>query len=207
MCDSASASRRRHAAGEFTNSVEPAGRISVLARRTHVFVLSLACLAVWPSQVQAQEAPDRQEELGRFVLEAGIVEGSSGCPGHYVGINGQVAGPVSLYGRAEYSRCADQARSASRCSPAIGKGQEDDVAAVSFDEDPDGRASQLAKDQVPFPVARPGSVRGLGRSLGDRDHVLEPPLARSVPRGSSSRTACAPIRREFLSKRTACLHV
>ena len=34
---------------------------------------------------------------GRFMLEAGIV-GDDRCPGLYVGINGRVAGPVSLYG-------------------------------------------------------------------------------------------------------------
>ncbi len=107
MCDFARASRRRCAAVGLTNSVER-GRISTLPRRTHVFRLSVAWLAVLPWQVQAQEPPDRQEELGRFVLEAGIVGGSSGCPGHYVGINGQVAGPVSLYGMVENYRCAER---------------------------------------------------------------------------------------------------
>ena len=84
-----------------------------------VFWLSLACLAVLPSQVQAQQAPDGQEELDRFVLEAGIVGGSSGCPGHYVGINGEVAGPVSLYGMVENFRCADRAGSASRFGASV----------------------------------------------------------------------------------------
>ena len=108
MCNSARASRRRCAAAGLTNSVELIGRISTLPRRAHVFWQSVACLAVLPWQVQAQEAPDRREELGRFVLEAGIVGGSSGCPGHYVGINGQVAGPVSLYGMVENFRCAER---------------------------------------------------------------------------------------------------
>ena len=40
------------------------------------------------------------------MLEAGIV-GDSRCPGRYVGINGQVVGPVSLYGMVETYRCAD----------------------------------------------------------------------------------------------------
>ncbi|WP_420441404.1 hypothetical protein [Candidatus Palauibacter sp.] len=72
--------------------------------------LLLACLAVaLPSQAQAQEAPDR------FLLEAGIVGGNSiACPGRYVGISGQVAGPVSLYGMVENYRCADIAGSANR---------------------------------------------------------------------------------------------
>ena len=89
-----------------TDSVELIGRISTLPRRTHVFWLPVACLAVLPWQVQAQEAPGRQEERGRFMLEAGIV-GDSRCPGRYVGINGQVVGPVSLYGMVETYRCAD----------------------------------------------------------------------------------------------------
>ena len=118
MCNSARASRRRCAAVGLTNSVE-LGRISTLPRRTHVFWLSVAGLAVLPWQVQAQEAPDRQEELGRFVLEAGIVGGGSGCPGHYVGINGQIAGPVSLYGMVENSRCADRAGSANRFGASV----------------------------------------------------------------------------------------
>ena len=62
--------------------------------------LSLAFLAVPPSQAQAQEA------TGRFMLEAGIV-GDGSCPGRYVGINGRIAGPVSLYGMVETYRCAD----------------------------------------------------------------------------------------------------
>ena len=75
-----------------------------MARSTHVFWLPLACLAVLPSQVQAQETPDHQEAPGRFVLEAGIV-GDNLCPGQYVGINGRGAGPVSLYGMVETYRC------------------------------------------------------------------------------------------------------
>ena len=77
----------------------------ILASSIH-FWLSLACLAVVPSQVQGQEAPDRREVAGRFMLEAGIV-GDDRCPGRYVGINGQIAGPVSWYGMVETYRCAD----------------------------------------------------------------------------------------------------
>jgi len=39
------------------------------------------------------------------MLEAGIV-GEDRCPGHYVGINGRVAGRLSLYGMVETYRCA-----------------------------------------------------------------------------------------------------
>ncbi len=77
--------------------------------------LLLACLAVaLPSQAQAQEAPDR------FLLEAGIVGGNSiACPGHYVGISGRLAGPVSLYGMVENYRCADIAGSANRIGASV----------------------------------------------------------------------------------------
>ncbi len=77
--------------------------------------LLLACLAVaLPSQAHAQEAPDR------FLLEAGIVGGNSiACPGHYVGISGRLAGPVSLYGMVENYRCADIAGSANRIGASV----------------------------------------------------------------------------------------
>jgi len=65
----------------------------------------LASLAVLPSQAQAQETPDRREATGLFMFEAGIA-GLQRCPGRYVGINGLVAGPVSLYGMVETYRCA-----------------------------------------------------------------------------------------------------
>ena len=102
MCNFARASRRCYAADGRTNSVEPlAARITTLV----VFRLALASLAVLPSQVQAQEIPDRQETTGRFMLEAGLV-GDNLCPGQYVGVDGRVAGPVSLYGMVETYRCA-----------------------------------------------------------------------------------------------------
>ena len=109
MCDAARASRRHYAAAGRTDSAKPATtRIRTLPWRAHVFWLSLACLAVLPWQVQAQQAPDRQEELGRFVLEAGLAGDTRQCPGHYVGINGRVAGPVSLYGMVENYRCSER---------------------------------------------------------------------------------------------------
>ena len=109
MCDSARASRRRYAAVGLTNSVGLATtRIRTMPRRTHVFWLSLACLAVLPGQVQAQEAPNREEAPNRFVLEAGIAGDRRACRGYYVGINARVAGPVSLYGMVENYRCAER---------------------------------------------------------------------------------------------------
>ena len=120
MCDSARASRRHAAAAGLTDSVKPATtRIWTLPRRTHVFWLSLACLAALPWQVQAQQAPDRQEELGRFVLEAGLAGDTRQCPGHYVGINVRVAGPVSLYGMVENYRCSERTEHADNPGDAI----------------------------------------------------------------------------------------
>ena len=69
--------------------------------------LSLACLAMLPwGQVQAQQAPGRQEVTGRFMLEAGMAGDSRACPGHYVGIDARLSGTVSLYGMVENYRCA-----------------------------------------------------------------------------------------------------
>ena len=89
---------------------QPAAAQAPSPRRPHTRVswLSLAWLAVLPSQVQAQEAPDRQEAPNRFVLEAGIAGDRRACPGYYVGINARVAGPVSLYGMVENYRCAER---------------------------------------------------------------------------------------------------
>ena len=64
--------------------------------------------------MQAQEAP------GRLMLEAGIVGGNSAaCPGHYVGINGRVAGPASLYAMVETYRYADLTGSANRIGASV----------------------------------------------------------------------------------------
>lgn len=117
----ARASRRRYATVGRTNSVQPAtARIRSLARSTHIFWPSLACLAALPSQVQGQEAPNRQEAPGRFMLEAGIVGGNiNPCPGHYVGINGRLIGAVSLYGMVENYRCTDRTGSANRIGVSV----------------------------------------------------------------------------------------
>lgn len=53
------------------------------------------------------------------MLEAGIGGVGAQCTGHYVGINGQVAGPVSLYGMVQNYRCFDQARSVSRFGASV----------------------------------------------------------------------------------------
>ncbi len=77
-------------------------------------VLLLVILAALPALAQAQDTP------GRLMLEAGIVGGNSvACPAHYVGINGRVAGPVSLYGMVENYRCADLAGTANRAGASV----------------------------------------------------------------------------------------
>ena len=76
--------------------------------------LLFVCLAALPSHVHAQDAQ------GRLMLEAGIVGGNSvACPAHYVGINGQVAGPVSMYGMVENYRCVDLAGTANRVGASV----------------------------------------------------------------------------------------
>ena len=121
MCKLVRGSRRRYAAVGLTifrGTSYPAG-IRPSARTTHVFRLLFACLAALPSQVHAQEAPDRQGAPDRFLLEAGLVGGNSTCSGRYVGINGRVAGPVSLYGMVETYRCTDWAGSANRIGASV----------------------------------------------------------------------------------------
>ena len=76
--------------------------------------LLIVFVAVLPWQAEAQEMPSR------LMLEAGIVGGNSvACPGHYVGINGRVGGPVSLYGMVENYRCTDLAGSANRVGTSV----------------------------------------------------------------------------------------
>ena len=76
--------------------------------------LMLVFLAALPSEARAQDTPDR------MMLEAGIVGGNSvACPAHYVGINGRVAGPVSLYGMVENYRCVEVAGTANRVGASI----------------------------------------------------------------------------------------
>lgn len=76
--------------------------------------LVLVFLIALPSQAQAQDTP------GRMMLEAGIVGGNSiACPARYVGINGRVAGPVSVYGMVENYRCVDLAGTANRVGASV----------------------------------------------------------------------------------------
>ena len=86
--------------------------------RTGLWGLLLVCLLVLPAQAQAQEAQER------LLLEAGIVGGNSAaCPGQYVGVDGRVAGPVSLYGMVETYRCVTFAGSANRLGASVRLGR------------------------------------------------------------------------------------
>ncbi len=68
--------------------------------------LLLACLPVSPASGQ---------EAGRMLFEAGIVGGSSiACPGHYVGIEGRVAGPVAAFAMVENYQCTEVPETSSR---------------------------------------------------------------------------------------------
>ena len=82
--------------------------------------LVLACLLVLPAQAQAQEGP------GRTMLEGGIVGGNSiTCPGHYLGIEGRVAGPASVYGMVETYRCVEVPETSSRLGVSVRLGDSD----------------------------------------------------------------------------------
>ena len=80
----------------------------------------IVLLVLLPFGLHAEQRADR------LMLEAGIVGGNSGaCPGHYVGINGRVAGPLSVYGMVENYRCAEFAGSANRAGVSLLLGRYD----------------------------------------------------------------------------------
>ena len=82
--------------------------------------LLLLRLALLPAQVEAQERPGRI-----MVLEAAFVGGSGdACPGRYVGIEGWIAGPVSLYRMVETYRYAAFAGSANGIGTSVRFGRE-----------------------------------------------------------------------------------
>ena len=67
-----------------------------------------------------------QEKPGPLMLEAGIDGGNSiACPGHYVGIEGRVAGPVSVYGNVDNYRCPDLADTTTRFGVSVRLGRDD----------------------------------------------------------------------------------
>jgi len=87
----------------------------------------LLCLVSMPLLAQeAREVPLAAERADRLIFEAGLVGGNSvACPGEYVGIEGKVAGPVSVYGMVETYRCADFAGSANRIGASVRLGPSD----------------------------------------------------------------------------------
>ncbi|MCY3932224.1 MAG: hypothetical protein OXH70_10935 [Acidobacteria bacterium] len=88
---------------------------------------ALLCLGSMPLLAQETlEAPMAPEPSVRLIFEAGLVGGNSvACPGEYVGIEGRVAGPVSVYGMVETYRCADFAGSANRIGASVRLGSSD----------------------------------------------------------------------------------
>ena len=77
-------------------------------------ILFVVSILVVPSQLIAQESPDR------FMLEAGLVGGSGdACPGHYIRVTGQVVGPLSLYGMVENYRCLSLTGTANRIGVSV----------------------------------------------------------------------------------------
>ena len=56
----------------------------------------------------AMALPTLAAAQGRTMLDAGMVGGNSvACPGHYMGIEHRVVGPLAGYGMAETYRCAE----------------------------------------------------------------------------------------------------
>ena len=89
-----------------------------MVRTVEMRQVLLACLLALPAQAQAQETP------GRMMLEAGITGGNSiACPGHYIGIEGQVVGPVSAYGMVEAYRCDVAPEPSSRLGASVRLGR------------------------------------------------------------------------------------
>ncbi|MCY3595252.1 MAG: hypothetical protein OXH01_08480 [Bacteroidetes bacterium] len=88
--------------------------------KVEIWKLLLICFLVAPTQLLAQESP------GRFMIEAGLVGGSGdACPGQYIRVDGEVAGPISLYGMVENYRCQDLTGSANRIGVSVRLGSSD----------------------------------------------------------------------------------
>jgi hypothetical protein len=65
----------------------------------------------------------------------------------------------------------------------------------------------LADDQVAFPVARHGPVRGLGRALADHHHVAEPSSVVTASAGTAPGPAGAQAAGQLAAQLTATLHI
>ncbi len=94
--------------------LEPAGGASTCGSR---------CWFVWPCCLRRFRRRKRMKRgkcrAVSFSKPGSSAANSVACPGHYVGISGRVAGPVSLYGMVEYYRCADIAGSANRIGASV----------------------------------------------------------------------------------------
>ena len=93
---------------------EPVRYADMMAWRTWIGKLFLACLLGLPAQAQAQE------KAAPIMLEAGIVGGNSiACPGHYMGIEGRVLRRASVYGAVETYRCSEVPKTSSRLGVSV----------------------------------------------------------------------------------------
>ncbi len=82
--------------------------------RVKISKLLLICFLVTPIQLLAQESP------GRFTIEAGLVGGTgAACPGQYIRVDGEITGPISLYGMVENYRCQNFTGSANRIGVSV----------------------------------------------------------------------------------------
>ena len=137
-------------------------------------------------------------------LHTGL-DGAADVLGHLLAL-------ISGYGTAELGRQGQDALGHHLAhflgAVTVGELEQDDVAAVAFDEGAD-RGHLLAEDQVALPVTRNRPVLHLCRALRDHHHVAELTLA-DVARlhiglGSSHGPARAQARVELFAQGTAAL--
>jgi hypothetical protein len=60
------------------------------------------------------------------------------------------------------------------CGATIRQVEKHDVQARALDQGPDRRAASFTKDQVAFPMAWDGAIRGLRRPVANHDHSPQP---------------------------------
>ena len=78
----------------------------------------------------------------------------------------------------------------------------------SFNQGANRRSTDLAHDQIAFPVARDRPIGDLGWTLADQHHVLDPhpPVVDAAPR-LAQRTTCAEAGGQFATETAATLDV
>jgi hypothetical protein len=128
------------------------------------------------------------------------VDGEPNVLGHFLAlVPGQAAPKIS--GKAnELSR---KRLAYFLCRTPLGQVDENHVATGPLHQGSNGGEAALANDQVAFPVARDGTILGLGWAVADHDHVPDParprklgPLVRAPLRAPRAQAGS-----QFLSKR------